>query len=64
MSKAGHASMATTKRYPHLAGTVFGDEAAALERRLLGEVSTGLSTDLWATLTAPSVTAHDATMPV
>lgn len=28
------------------AGTVFSDEAAALERRLLGEVSTGLSTDL------------------
>jgi integrase len=46
MSKAGHASMATTKRYLHLAGTVFSDEAAALERRLLGEVSTGLSTDL------------------
>jgi integrase len=36
MSKAGHASMATTKRYLHLAGTVFRDEAEALERRLLG----------------------------
>ena len=38
MSKAGHASMATTKRYLHLAGTVFRDEADALERRLLGRV--------------------------
>ncbi len=35
MTKAGHASMATTKRYLHLAGTVFRDEADALERRLL-----------------------------
>jgi hypothetical protein len=29
----------------HLAGSVFSAEADALERRLLGEVSTGLSTD-------------------
>jgi integrase len=36
MAKAGHASMATTKRYLHLAGVVFHDEAEALERRLLG----------------------------
>jgi integrase len=36
MATAGHASMATTKRYLHLAGVVFADEAAALERRLLG----------------------------
>jgi hypothetical protein len=33
MSKAGHASMATTKRYLHLAGTVFRDDAEGLERR-------------------------------
>ncbi len=36
MTKAGHANMATTKRYLHLAGTVFRDEAEALEQRLLG----------------------------
>jgi integrase len=47
MAKAGHASMGTTKRYLHLAGVVFRDEADALERRLLGtELSTELSTDL------------------
>lgn len=36
MSKAGHSDMKTTRIYLHLAGTVFPDEAAALERRLLG----------------------------
>jgi integrase len=36
MAKAGHASMGTTKRYLHLAGVVFREEAEALERRLLG----------------------------
>jgi hypothetical protein len=36
MTRAGHASMDTTKLYVHLAGTVFRDEAEALERRLLG----------------------------
>jgi integrase-like protein len=36
MANAGHANMATTKRYLHLAGVVFRDEADALERRLLG----------------------------
>jgi integrase len=36
MATAGHASMATTRRYLHLAGVVFADDAAALERRLLG----------------------------
>jgi integrase len=44
MTTAGHASMQTTKRYLHLAGTVFHDEAAALERRL------GLSTEVSADL--------------
>jgi hypothetical protein len=34
----------TTKRYLHLAGIFFRDEAEALERRLLGAVQ--LSTDL------------------
>jgi integrase len=46
MTKAGHSDMKTTKNYLHLAGVVFRDEAEALERRLLGEVSTGVSTDL------------------
>lgn len=36
MTKAGHANMTTTKRYMHLAGVVFRDEAAALEQRLFG----------------------------
>ncbi len=45
MAKAGHANMATTQRYLHLAGVVFRDEADALERRLLG---TGIGTDLGA----------------
>jgi integrase len=46
MAKAGHANMSTTKRYLHLAGVVFRDEADALEQRLLGtpvESSTGLA---------------------
>jgi hypothetical protein len=39
--------MATTKRYLHLAGTVFRPEAEALAERLLGpELSTQLSTQL------------------
>jgi integrase len=48
MAKAGHTDMATTKIYLHLAGTVFREEAAALERRMLGEagLSTKVSTDL------------------
>jgi integrase len=46
MTKAGHSDMKTTKNYLHLAGVVFRDEAEALERRLLGEISTGISTDL------------------
>jgi integrase len=54
MSKAGHASMGTTKRYLHLAGVVFHDEAAALEQRL--GLSTALSTDL----TSPESTSDDA----
>jgi Phage integrase family len=54
MAKAGHRSMATTKRYLHLAGVVFRDEADALERRLLG-LSTEPSTDL----SAPERTSAD-----
>jgi integrase len=46
MARAGHRNMATTNQDLHLAGVVFRDEAAALERRLLGtavESSTDLS---------------------
>jgi integrase len=47
MTKAGHANMATTKRYLHLAGTVFRPEVEALATRLLGgELSTQLSTQM------------------
>jgi hypothetical protein len=47
MTKAGHANMSTTKRYLHLAGVVFRDEAEALERRLLnGSGPVESSTDL------------------
>jgi len=52
MAKAGHTDMKITRRYLHLAGIVFRDEAEALERRLgLGvetatEVSTQLSTGM------------------
>jgi integrase len=55
MTKAGHASMATTKRYLKLAGVVFRDEAQALEERLLGRLSTEPSTDL----REPQPTGHD-----
>ena len=46
MTKAGHASMATTRRYLRLAGVVFREEADALEQRLLGRLSTAPSTQL------------------
>ena len=45
MARAGHRSMATTNQYVHMAGVVFRDEAAALERRLGLGVVEG-STDL------------------
>ena len=44
MTKAGHASMNTTRDHIHLAGVVFRDEANALEARLLGKPSTERST--------------------
>jgi integrase len=53
MTKAGHANMATTKRYLHLAGVVFRDEADALERRL------GLSTEVSTRPAAPERTSDD-----
>jgi integrase len=46
MAIAGHRSYATTKKYIDLAGVVFHDEAAALEQRLTGDVSTNPSTNL------------------
>ena len=46
MTKAGHANMATTKRYLKLAGAVFPDEAAALEARILG-VASPQATNAW-----------------
>ena len=45
MTRAGHANMATTTRYLHLADATFPDAAAALAERMLG-VSTEPSTDL------------------
>ena len=36
MATAGHRSMQTTKGYLHLAGTVLPDDAANLERRMMG----------------------------
>ncbi len=53
MAKAGHSDMKTTRIYLHLAGTVFRDEAAALERRMLGPVES--STDL----SEPRTTSDD-----
>jgi integrase len=56
MTRAGHANMATTKQYLHLAGTVFRDEAARLEDRLLGG---GLSTQPSTHLSTPEPTSAD-----
>jgi Phage integrase family len=53
MTKAGHSDMATTKRYLHLAGVVFRDEADVLERRL------GLSTEPSPRPSAPERTSDD-----
>jgi integrase len=48
MAIAGHRSYATTKKYIDLAGVVFHDQAAALEQRLVGDVSTTVSTNIGA----------------
>jgi hypothetical protein len=45
MTKAGHSRMATTRKYLHLAGTVFREEAEALERRHGLAASTDSSTE-------------------
>lgn len=41
MARAGHRNMSTTNQYLHLVGVVFRDEAASLERRLLGGLGGG-----------------------
>ena len=51
MTRAGHASMATTRVYLDLAGTVFPDAARALEERLHG----GSSNEPSNTLASPDV---------
>ena len=56
MTRAGHTNMSTTKRYLHLAGTVFRDEAERLEQRLLGG---GFSTPVSTHLRAPEPTSPD-----
>ena len=56
MTKAGHASMQTTRRYLNMAGVTFPEEAAALELRLLGG---GLSTPGSTRLTAPEPISAD-----
>jgi integrase len=60
MTRAGHSNMSTTKRYLHLAGTVFRDEADRLEERLLG---TAVSTEPSTRLSAPEpVSANPASL--
>ena len=56
MTRAGHTNMSTTKRYLHLAGTVFRDEAERLEERLLGG---GLSTPVSTHLSEPEPLSSD-----
>jgi integrase len=46
MATAGHRSMQTTKRYLHLAGVAFSEDAAALERRMLGARTTASRAEL------------------
>jgi hypothetical protein len=58
MTKAGRANMTTTKRYLHLAGVVFRNQADALERRL------GLSTEVSTQPTAPESTLDDTRTPI
>jgi integrase len=53
MAKAGHTDMRVTRRYLHLAGIVFHDEAEALEKRLLGGRKFYRSEPMSADLTPP-----------
>jgi len=66
MAKAGHTDMKITRRYLHLAGIVFRDEADALERRLgLGVDTTNttveVSTQLSTRMSEPEPIPDDAT---
>jgi integrase len=61
MTKAGHANMSTTKRYMHLAGVVFRDEAERLEDRLLGGIKFYPTEPTSADLTSPDVSENRAT---
>jgi integrase len=58
MAKAGHTDMKVTRRYLHMAGTVFHDEAQALERRMLGGPKS--STESSTPLSTPDVISDDA----
>jgi integrase len=58
MTKAGHSDMRTTKRYLHLAGVVFRDEADRLEQRY----GLGLSTEPSTEPTADSRLSVSATV--
>ncbi len=60
MTKAGHANMTTTKRYLHLAGVVFRDEAVALEQRLLGGTTLYPSDKTSGDPAQPQPTSHHA----
>ena len=63
MTKAGHANMATTKRYLHLAGAVFRDEADALEQRLLGGRNFYRPESTSDDLTEPEASVHAGSRP-
>jgi integrase len=56
MAKAGHTDMKVTRRYLHMAGTVFHDEAGALERRVFGSKP---STESSTRLSEPEPTSDD-----
>jgi hypothetical protein len=57
MVKLGHTDFRTTQRYVNLAGVVFADEAAAVERRMNGSAVEG--SDLSET---ESTSAHSASL--
>jgi integrase len=63
MTRAGHRSMQTTQLYLHLAGTFFRDEAAALERRLLGGAKLHQTEPTSADLSAPEAPEQAGSAP-
>ena len=60
-AKAGHANMAPTQRYVHLAGVVFRDEADRLAPRLLGGTKLYPSEMILADVTEPEPSVHAGT---